>query len=349
MFKLSSIRKGHSYGKSVFHQMKKDAPDLYRKLMELSKKKSWSRMQALYHLAFPDVSNICACPDCKKETKFGAWGYRKYCSPKCVAQSPLVRQQARNTSLKNYGTDNPGKAKGVKEKRTKTMLRRFGVRHALQNKDVKSRQEETCLKKFGSTSAYGSELVREKIRQTFNDRYGVDHPMQIQEVKDKTRRTWEKNFGGHPMQNPEFFEQAQKRLYRTKTVTLNGKNFECQGYESIVLDILVKELSIPTKSISTSPQDQPLIRWKDSDGKSHTYFPDIRVRHNNKDICIEVKSLYTVGVRDRRYFEVVKRKTKAAARANVDLRVWVVFPQEKSIVKISEFHKLSFSQLQNKL
>lgn len=88
------------------------------------------------------------------------------------------------------------------EKRTNTIIEKFGVFHISQSQEVKDKKKETNLKNYGVDNPMKSQEikdklkiimkskeVRDKIKETTNKRYGVDHHMKAQELKDKIKET----------------------------------------------------------------------------------------------------------------------------------------------------------------
>jgi hypothetical protein len=150
-----------------------------------------------------------------------------------------------------------------------------------------------------------------------------------------------------PSQDPDIADKFLLSRYLRHSACLQGKEFIYQGYEGHVLGVLVNQLKVPAKNIYVRKRDQPKIWWfNPKRNKDSLYYPDIRIKYKNKDICIEVKSLYTVGLTDLDTFKRIKMKAKAADSLGIDLRVWVVNPKTKHITRISNFHELTWKELQ---
>lgn len=73
-----------------------------------------------------------------------------------------ARDKFKETCIKRYGVDNPGKAKTVIEK-----------------------HKQTCFKKYGNIYAIASDNIREKIKETNLEKYGYENPMFSNEIKEK--------------------------------------------------------------------------------------------------------------------------------------------------------------------
>ena len=97
----------------------------------------------------------------------------------------------------------------------------------------------------------------------------------------------------HPMHVPKFFEKARKACFKAKIYTLpSGKNIRVYGYEWMLMDHLINDLSINEKDIIVKAKKVPDVRYiSPDDNKTHRYFMDAYIK--SKDIGIEVKSEWT--------------------------------------------------------
>ena len=91
-----------------------------------------------------------------KKTNLDRYGYI------CSLQNDKIQEKSKNTLLKNYGVDHPSKSKEIQEKRINhfdkikwrikfenTMLVKYDVKNALQNKKLRNKAKETNLKLYG--------------------------------------------------------------------------------------------------------------------------------------------------------------------------------------------------------
>ena len=386
MFDLSVFRKPKAkiFMPEVLAELKQDKTAL-KKFTTLTDA-GCSPREALYRMVYPNCKHICAYAECDTETDFNltiGWGYRKFCSSRCVnlhnGQDKKVKRKREKTCLKIWG-GHPMQNKGFQKKREDKYFKKHGVKNPGQNPDVQAKMRRTNLKRLGVDNAFKSEVVKDKIREghlekygvpfstqaevvkakikrTNQKRYGVDNPSQSKEVQATRLATFIERFGGYPMHNAEIFAKCQNSSYRSWVVDIDGKSFNYRGYEGYVLQILNRQLGIPASNMSTKPTHQHKLWWtgkrktaKDLTPKStpHRYYPDIRIKHKGKDISIEVKSTYTVGLKDKNTFTVNKKKAQAAHDAGVDLRVWIVHPKTKRITRLENFHSMSWKELKEK-
>jgi len=133
------------------------------------------------------MSNCIICGELvKKSTRTG-----KYCSSKCAANDPEV-----------------------KEKRKQTLLQRHNVVNVSQIKTVRDKIKQTCLEKYGVENPVQNQDVRDKIKQTCLEKYGVENPNQTQSIRDKITQTCLERFGSTTYLNSEL--KKQRDLLKTK-------------------------------------------------------------------------------------------------------------------------------------
>lgn len=105
-----------------------------------------------YRLLNPSIK----CKTCKiNNTLFYNWqrGYSTYCSKKCALADKELQKNTAN-------------------KRTKTMMKKYGVAYTLQNEFLYKKQKETMMKKYGEFHPILVKEINEKIQNTNIVRYG---------------------------------------------------------------------------------------------------------------------------------------------------------------------------------
>ena len=161
-----------------------------------------------YYRKYIMVADEDKCRECTNNTKFQGitYGYLKYCSIKCSANSNETREKRKQTCLKKHGVEYPLQSTIIKEKRKQTRLERYGdenynnreqykqtmlknhgVEYPLQSTIIKEKTKQTCLKKYGAGNPFQAEEVKEKIKQTMLVRYGVENLSQHPEIARKHR------------------------------------------------------------------------------------------------------------------------------------------------------------------
>ncbi len=164
-------------------------------------------------------------------------------------------------------------------------LDKYGVEHFTQVKEIKDKVKQTCLNKYGVDCVLQSEQVKMKSKQTCLDKYGVEYPQQ----------------------NAEVSERCSKSAYKRKLYTFPCNNtIQVQGYEPLLLDILVKE-GYTFEDIITKRTEVPEI-WYNKDDNKCRYYCDIYIHKINT--IYEVKSTWT--------YKIAKDKIDLTKQACID-------------------------------
>ena len=251
--------------------------------------------------------------------------------------SKIIQKKIKQIHLEKLGVDNPGQSEKIKKKIRKTNLERYGTEHPAQNKNIKKKirktiktrygsEEEfwrrrnkksikTNQKKYGVDNVFANEKIKGRIRKTNLKRYGVEYPPQNEKVKRKIAKTNLRRYGvENPMHSSIIIRKLQKTLYGVKTIKRQGKTFKVQGYEPLAIDYFIN-LGVPVKHILY--KKVPSFKYK-YEGKEHTYHPDLKIkypiRNGTKDWIIEVKSTYTIGINNKKYWLLCKEKAKAVMK-----------------------------------
>lgn len=206
------------------------------------------------------------------------------------SQTEIIKKRVAETNIQRYGGKVPMCSIEVRTKTTETNIQRYGVDNPMKNQQVKNKIINTNLERYGVIHQSQRPEIQEKIKSTVLSRYGVKSTNSLPEVKEKKKQTWLKKYGvEHPTQCKEIQDKIDKNSKRLKEYKMpSGDIRKVQGFEPFALDILVK--SYDETQIKTSKADVPRIPYT-IDNKSHYYYPDIYIPHENR--LIEVKSPWT--------------------------------------------------------
>jgi glutathione peroxidase-family protein len=209
---------------------------------------------------------------------------------KFVSQSKEITERGKRTCLEKYGVEFSFQSKKVREKGKQTFMKKYGVENPSQANEIKEKIKRTCMEKYGVEFVLRSRDVRKKIKKTCMEKYGVEVPTQSDEIKEKIKKTCMKKYGVRsPMQCPEiFFKNLKSAFCRKEYQFPSGRKTQVQGYEHIVLNLLLQ--SHKEDDIQTSFENHLKIDYYVND-KKHAYYPDIFVTSEN--LIIEVKSDFT--------------------------------------------------------
>lgn len=125
--------------------------------------------KALFIWLFPERSKITKC-ECGNDLIFRGKirGFGKYCSTKCAAIDPSLKQKRITSNLEKYGVEHISQVSEIKERREKTNLERYGNICSAQGLDqaniripkLKLKAEETVKKAKATVKArYGVECA----------------------------------------------------------------------------------------------------------------------------------------------------------------------------------------------
>lgn len=140
------------------------------------------------------------------------------------------------------------------------------------------------------------------LQATYGNEY--THYQQLPSIKRKKKITSIKNWGtGHYMQSPEGASEHFKRSfqhYRFQSHEIRPwcpKGLVLQGLEDVALLDIVERYRADIISIESGATSErlPPVWWKDSNGKSRRYFPDLVVTTRSGITVYEVKGDYTLN------------------------------------------------------
>lgn len=132
---------------------------------------------------------------------YSSYGYYS-CSSKCAIEKKS------KTLIKNFGVDSPFKSEEIQKKITSTIQKKFGVDNAAKSKQVKNKIKSTNLKKYGVENPMQDDNVYKKSKNTKLDRYGDEN----YNNRDKYKETCLDNFG---VENPSQLEEIKQKKIET--------------------------------------------------------------------------------------------------------------------------------------
>lgn len=233
----------------------------------------------LYQNQKSELEFLCLCGNKFKKTYKE---FHKY--PNC-GQCVIARTKA--TSMKNWGYDSPSKHPEVKAKIVKS-----NEATNEKNPEIAKKRIQTNKDNHGGVSNLALSGTRARAKLTMVEKYGKSSYL----CSDAYFQKMELLYGvKYPMQNQEIFEKALKSAFKVcKFITEDKRVIEYQGYELLAYQHLLQTLD-KDKILFSRDKDEkglhvvPSIKYKDFDGKDHTYFPDLMYGNT----LIEVKSEYT--------------------------------------------------------
>lgn len=166
-YKTFFFEKNKSGYKTKENWLKKNNPDLHKKIINNSKLENISFKEKIY-LFLNDLYEPPKCGECGNYVNFTGklnMGYNKYCSISCLNKSKEHKEKIKNTFLLKYGVESHNQLPEIKEKKKKSNIKKFGVDNPIK-----------------------LEIFKKKQKKTLYDKYGVDNPMHIEDVKKKRKK-----------------------------------------------------------------------------------------------------------------------------------------------------------------
>lgn len=159
------------------------------------------------------VSELPKC-ECGKKTSFNRnWldGYKKSCSAKCAQSKKSTKEKRKKTVLKKYGVDNVAKSDDIKKKQAITNLERYGATSSFQNHEVKMKWKSNIRLKYGVDHYFKTDEFKEKAKFTNNEKYGVDYFVQSSEYIKKVKKTNNEKYGVDWFTMTDEFKECSKK------------------------------------------------------------------------------------------------------------------------------------------
>lgn len=256
-----------------------------------------------------DDEGICYCG---KETKFNNLfiGYKKYCSSECHTKSEEFRK-----FISERFVGNPEKVALFKSRYLQTMHEK----PEFERLEINARRIATNKLRYGDN--YQRERTkRQWLNRTPEEKRAVHDKINLTKIKNGTIDSGSTNF-------------CHKRMI------IDNKEFMFQGYEGIVIEMLVNNFGFHVDDILTG-KDCPRIEFIGNLSQFHR--PDIFIPSIN--LYVEVKSSWTYWGRPD-FYEANLEKQKAAIKAKHNHIIFIISPvlTEKDISDFGEFLSMIIS------
>lgn len=162
-------------------------------------------------------------------------------------------------------------------------------------------------------------LVRKEA--TCMERFGVKNPMQCKEIMDKVAATMVLRYGArHLMHIPYWRGKIQRMMSKREVLTLDGRDYVCQGYEHHALMLLYREgydmVDVWGEDSYDCPE-VPQFKYRCRE-KDHVYYPDIYIKSERR--FIEVKSEGTLNIDTERVYA----KIYAVQSYGFHIDLWII-------------------------
>lgn len=261
-----------------------------------------------YYAADEDLKPCAICNKGERIFSNLIDGIEEYCSSQCYNRSEKHRKII---SERFVGDD---------EKKNKSMILR---KLTLETKPIEYFDDINEKRLITLYSRYGEDFLSAKAKIQWENKSEEERKAIGQKsVETKIKNGTLNNYLLH---------------HTNKKIILNNKEYSCQGYEDIILEYLINNLSFDVNDVLVN-KDVPRINF--SGNKSGIYRPDIFIPLLN--LIIEVKSNYTFKVE----FEKSKYKKQESTIKQGYNHVYFV-PTVNSKRSMSDIDKILFSDYLN--
>jgi len=229
------------------------------------------------------------------------------------------------------------------EKHKNSMMKKYGVEHALQVDEFKNKSKDTLFKNYGVTAPIKSKIIRDKFNKTMINRYGFKNALENKEILNSLKNKLFNEYGMYYVETDEFknkskltsidrygFENAsQTQEFQRKKIDTCIKKYGVKHHFQNI-DIFNKFLISSCKmkkykntdlyyqgsyekdflvlcdklNIFQSIKRGCAIRYN-MNGKNLIYFPDFFIE--NENLLIEIKSSYWYNKHKEK--NLIKEKT----------------------------------------
>lgn len=226
---------------------------------------SLSYKETLYRILL-GIEKRPVCKFCGNPVRFEAnhrmyrnrngWPYMKYCSPKCQANDPDVKNKHKETCTEKYGVDNPAKIEKVKEQIKQTNIIKYGVENVYQSEEIKNKIKQTNLERYGVENVLQTPVFLKKLYNTNLKKYGAKTYGESAEGQKyqnkfilKQKETCLKKYGVDSYTKTQEYrdfvhkhkDEFMKKQYNTKK---KNKSFNVSEKEELLYKILLAEYEV---------------------------------------------------------------------------------------------------------
>lgn len=129
-----------------------------------------------------------------------------------VRALPSVREKIKETSLANWGCENPSQNDQIKEKKKQTFISNYGVDNIFKYEEFKKKLNTIILEKYGVKRVFD----RVKRKETMIQKYGVEYTAQLPEMAKKISENNKAIWAGLSL------EQKLKRMEGAWNITISS-------------------------------------------------------------------------------------------------------------------------------
>jgi hypothetical protein len=155
---------------------------------------------------------IFNCTSCNKENVkcFTYLIKRNTLCKRCVTIESLPKQKI--TMMAKYGVEHASQNKEIRLKIKQGFIEKYGVDNPSKTQNVKDKMKQTNLERYGVEYIVHNDESNKKMKQTNLERYGAECSLANSDIREKIKKT---NLITYGFDNPMKNEEIQKQLKST--------------------------------------------------------------------------------------------------------------------------------------
>jgi hypothetical protein len=177
-----------------------------------------------------------------------------------------INKKIKETSIKNWGVDNPSKSTIIKDKKSKTTIKNWGVQNPFQ-----------------------SDKIKEKIKKTNIINFGVEHPLKSEEVKNRMKSTNIQKWGEDNFTKTNLYKEMMFEKWRSGSI-VSKLNRDKNHHSYIGLGVHKMRCDLGLDHIYET--------------NSHLYHARKRINNNQCTICFPVSELSSI--KEKEIYDFIK-------------------------------------------
>lgn len=305
----------------ALRQMKilQDYPNQYDENIDLL----CSKASSIFNLSTATVKNYCKYLNIDVVEKYQ--GIRKvYVINKCDLDV-----------IKNWIEKYPNKNDRMNIIIENTMMKLYGVKHALQSSEFLKKSMNTCKEHYGVEHPAQSEEILENWKKTNLETYGVENPSQVQSIKDKKAQTTMEHYG---VENPFQAEEIIKKINTDKRPMRNRYFYNSVAFDSATeLYFYIYHHDILKDDITRGKMFVYYVN-----GKKARYFCDFLLNGEN----VEIKGRHLIDTKTmilHTYLDEIPLLEKTQCLRDNNVRI--IIDNDKEMIRISKLVEKQFPHL----
>lgn len=204
------------------------------------------------------------CTTCNKENVkyFSYLIKRNTLCKRCVTIASLPQQKA--TMLEKYGVEHASQNKEIRDKIKEGFVEKYGVDNPSKLQEIKDKQKKTNLERYGVEYIVHNKESKDKMAETNIKKYGYECCLQNADIRERVKKSNLQNFGfENAGQNSEVHEKMKSTMFKKY-----GVNYPLQNKEIMkkTEETCLKKYGVRNPLLSCDTQRKRMETIKDRYG-----------------------------------------------------------------------------------